>query len=586
MFQNEDEASVRRVGEQPLIVPDRTARFGSWRGRCARNGRRVCEREPMKAGNGDISRSEWRLVAAVTALVLALSFAPSLYGLFHAPPGKTFLWTNELSARDQYTYLAWMEQSARGRLLTENPFTTEPHRRILFRPFLAAGGFLSRVPGVSLIGAWELMKLLSGAVLLFLIYRWIALFVRRPGERLAPFLVAAFSSGLGWLLAGPSVNSTDLWVPESITFLSIHQSPHFAASVALMLIVLITYHNALVRRSALAALPGGIAAFFLAWIHPFDIVTLGVLLSTWTAMIVLLEPAHRGAPIRAIALIALFALPVVARLRHLLTAEPVFRLWTESIHGESPPPVAYLCGFGLILPLAALGVRRLVTLPHRGNRACVRPLTIAAMPLIWIAVTTILVYAPFPFQRRLIQGVHIPLALLAGLGVNTLLDRFPLTAHRGGARIAALLVLVALLFPSNGAQIGRDFSAFAAGRAPEYLDTRYIDAFQWLRRETDPADAVLSSIQTGHFIPALAGNRVFLGHGELTVDSHNKMAAANRFFRGAMSPDEAEAFVRRTGVTYLFISPAEKMGDADWIGSWDRANRVYTNGLISIYRFD
>jgi len=562
---------------------------------------------------GPVTRPEWRWVVIVTLLVMGVSLIPAIYGVTHEPEGKIFLWTNELSARDLYTYFAWMEQSARGHILTMNPFTTEDHGRLLFRPLLVLGGWLARLPGVSPMGAWQLLRLVGGVALLLLAYRWIALFLHGRHERRVAFLVTATSSGIGWLAnrAGWGWNPTDMWVPESITFLSIYHYPHFAVSLALMLFILIRFHEALLGRSgrsAPAAIPAGIAAFFLAWIHPFDVVSVLAILAAWTAYLAwrgggegVSAPTNlRLTAIRTYLLIVLFIVPVVLWQVFLLGHEPVYEMWTRSIHGGSPAPLSYIAGFGLLLPLAAVGAIRCFA----GRRAGITndrptgnahdhpidggpdssggiPLAILIMPLLWIGVTIILVYAPVGFQRRLVQGVHLPLSLLAGCGITVLLERLRLRAGRP-ARALILAPLLLLLALSNVDRLRLDIADYATGRAPYYLAREYFDAFQWLRRETSPDDAVLSSIQVGSFIPAFAGNRVFLGHGELTVGAHEKMDQAERFFRGGMSPAAARSFLEFTAARYIFVSPVERASGADWLRTWADASPVYENPVVTI----
>lgn len=539
-----------------------------------------------------ITRSEWRWAWCVAVLVVAATFIPALFAVTHVPAGKVFLWTNELSARDLYTYIAWMDQSARGHVLTMNPFTTEPHGRLLFRPFLVLGGWLSRVPGLSPIGAWELLRFAAGVMLLLLVYRWIALYLARPFERRLAYLVTALSGGLGWLLPPALVNSTDRWVPESITFLALYQSPHFAASMALMLVAMIGFHRALADGKARRVLPGGVAVFFLAWIHPFDIVTVFAVLAAHAALVAWRSPRLMGVAVRAWITLALFVAPVAAWQAFLLGREPVYALWTKSIHGASPGPLAWLAGFGLLVPLAVYGAPRIVggrSGPGGKGRAgrgkpgrAPEERALATAPVVWVIVAAVLIYLPFDFQRRLIQGAHVPLALLAAGGAARLLDRAAF-ARRGGRRSAVAALIVLLLVPSNVERLRLDIAAYAAGGAPNFLGREYLDAFRWLREKTDPGDAVLSSIQTGHFIPAFAGNRAFLGHGELTVGSHQKADQAALFFRGGMDRATARSFLDYTGAAYIFVSPAERALGAAWIESWPDARPVYENRLVTIY---
>src|SRR5207248_10882570 len=90
--------------------------------------------------------------------------------------------------------------------------------------------------------------------------------------------------------------------------------------------------------------------------------------------------------------------------------EPVFphRLAIETL---SPPFRLYLKGYGLLLPLAAYGL--LALLRSRGVRAQPHALLLP----VWVVAGFAIAYLPVPFQRKLVMGLHFPLALLAGLGI-------------------------------------------------------------------------------------------------------------------------------------------------------------------------
>jgi hypothetical protein len=163
-------------------------------------------------------------------------------------------------------------------------------------------------------------------------------------------------------------------------------------------------------------------------------------------------------------------------------------------------------------------------------------------------------------------------------------DRFG--TGRGGERIVQLFVaaLLVLLSLSNLWVTAGDISAYNTGLAPGYIRHEFLDAFRWLKENTDPSQAVLSSIQTGSFIPAQGGNRVFLGHTELTVGVRLKMKLVEAFFAENTNDDVKWRLLDGAGIDYVFLSSVERQLGAFRPEEKDYLRRVYANDLVSIYR--
>src|SRR5262249_19348159 len=71
---------------------------------------------------------------------------------------------------------------------------------------------------------------------------------------------------------------------------------------------------------------------------------------------------------------------------------------------------------GFVLVLAIAGAVWIV----RSIRPAVAGLGQRLMPVVWGAVGFVLPYLPFTFQRKLVMGLHLPLAFLAAVGAVAL----------------------------------------------------------------------------------------------------------------------------------------------------------------------
>jgi len=95
---------------------------------------------------------------------------------------------------------------------------------------------------------------------------------------------------------------------------------------------------------------------------------------------------------------------------------------------------------------------------------------------------------------------------------------------------------------------------------------------------------VLSSYWTGSFIPARAGNIVFVGQRYETVHFDEKRTAAVKFFDAATDDAWRVALLREYRIAYVFWGKAERD-----LGAFDpeRASylqRVFANDEARIYR--
>jgi hypothetical protein len=84
-----------------------------------------------------------------------------------------------------------------------------------------------------------------------------------------------------------------------------------------------------------------------------------------------------------------------------------------------------------------------------------------------------------------------------------------------------------------------------------------LDTLDWLEAHTKAQDIVLCAFETGNYIPARTGNRVFLGHGPETVRSDQKREMVARFFDPRTPDTWRQWLLREYDIAYLVIGPRE-----------------------------
>jgi hypothetical protein len=222
----------------------------------------------------------------------------------------------------------------------------------------------------------------------------------------------------------------------------------------------------------------------------------------------------------------------------------------------------YLAAYGVLLALAVYAVGD----AWRSER-------MQWLPLAWVGVVPLLIYLPFNLQRRLVEGVQVPLSLLAALGLAKILS---LKSGFPGARsrLVVGVVLAALSF-TNVLLMAQYCLGLGGQPAPIYREAAEVAALDWLGGEASPDDVVLASYETGNYLPARAFARTFVGHGPETVRFGEKRALMARFFDASTDDAWRRELLRDYGIDYVFWGRAERV-----VGDFDPGQASY---LTTIY---
>jgi hypothetical protein len=568
----------------------------------------------------------WAFSVAVGVMLLTL--VPYLIGASFAQ-GRRFMWLG-YNLDDACVYLSWMKQAADGSLRAMNLFTTAAQHGMALNPLFLVLGRIARWTGLPLLAVYHAARLLFGIGLLAVVWEFLLLTIPDNRTRRLSFLLVCFSSGLGWLPiwwdAPPLDTPIDKWQPEAITFLSLYLSPLFAFSMALqvgILTLLFLGERTGRMRYAVAA---GLCGFLLGLTHSYDIISLAAIWLVYLLINTLrpfpdtehAAPDMRGKPalsavdlsategmkdgnleprnpnpdtritmwLRAIVAGVLTA-PAVLYLYHELRTEAVFSA-RANVQTLSPPLAWVLLGYGVTLFLALVGAYALLrhnkevttapyTLHPTPNPLCPTPFA-ARLLVVWAVVNVAVSYLPkTPFQRKMLQGAHIPIAILAGIGVVWLLSRFLMTKTRPPDSLLQRLLpvcLVLFLSLTNGRFVLRDIGNYADNRAQTKLQRPFLqpgemEALQWIAAHT-PKDAALQPLpwvqavsdrqfaptdaSVACFAPGLINRHVYCGHWGETPDFPAKLSELSRFAMPGTTDDARIALLRKMQVRYLLFS--------------------------------
>ena len=522
----------------------------------------------------------------VSLIVLSLASLPYLVGALAAGPDRIFTGL-QVNPLDGVSYLAKMRIGYDGEWLFRLLFTPEQGQSVFLFTYFIALGQLARLIGLPLTFVFHLARLIGGFALLWMIYQLIARVADTIDLRRRAWWIVALSSGVGWLAALlGNGDASDLTIPESNTFYSLIANAHFALAatimIAMILLVLEMRSFSIGRITLLTGL-----SLVLAIIQPFAPIAiytiLGVTLLVMWGRNVRSRPARRAAQPaagtrreRSLAraqdasefpraqFVAAFSAglitaPLLLYLYSATQADAVLRAWSQQNLTPSPPPVDYVLGYGLLLIFAFFGAWQ----------AWRRKTDWDVLLLVWVLVTLPLLYAPFPLQRRLSLGLHVPIGILAAIGLTEIVRaKWPRRALIGVTLLTSVFIELALF-------------GGAAARDPRiYLSTNEAAALNWLQQNAPTNAVVLASPEMGGFIPAFSGQRVVYGHPFETVDAKRREQLVKDFFAGTIDRTQ---LLRDNAVAYILVGPRErKLGAIDFAGL--SVDDVFSAGDVTLYR--
>jgi len=523
-----------------------------------------------------VTRQEWAWAVTVAGLIVITSTLPYLAGYLAQTPEARFCGAL-LDRADYHCYLARMWQGYRGEWRFRLLFTPEKHEGVYFQPFYIALGHLARLLGLGLPPAYQIVRVTFGFLMLLAVYRLIACFIASVQARRVAFLLATTASGLGWLteIIAPTppggVSPIDFWLLDGFTYLVLLTSPHFCAAIGLLLVIFLLLlrrpEGPSPREGALAAL----ASLLLGLIHPYTLLPADLLPALYWAVEGLRTRRMCWRGLATVAAMGVVQMPLLAYDLWVFHTRPVFAGWSAQNVTLSPPLRTYLWGYGVLLVLAVVGT---VVWTRQGDKE-------KAFPLLWAGLVAVLTHLPWNLQRRFLEGVQVPLGLLAGAGLVRIADCGLRNARHRWLMQAAVIALMAVsnLYLTTGLTLA------AATRAPAlFCPADLLAGVDWLGENTSWEETVLAGPETGSLIPARIGHRVVIGHGMETVDYESKRAAVARFF-AADTPDvERLALLEEWGVAYVFHGPEERaLGEFDPdVAPW--LVLVFRVGKVAVYQ--
>ena len=474
---------------------------------------------------------------------------------------------------DGFSYLAKMRQGAEGQWLFHLPYAHEPGEGSLIFIYYLFLGHIVRWTQIQPIYVYHLARVFFSFVMFVVAYFFLFRMLPSPRSRWWAFAFILVGSGLGWLGIPFGFLAMDLWVPESIPFLTAFSNAHFPLATALLLL-LVLIHLRTNRRSWLNAIFALVFSFILAAIQPFAILILIVVLGVWIVWEGWMSWRKGGTtlskenirhPVWSFLAMLIGAAPWLIYDYWLTIHHPQLAVWNHQNQTPSPPLHECLFGFGLILIFSLIGTFKGKRYQDRTGR----------MLIAWVLFGSILIYAPLGIQRRFSLALFFPMVILAVSGIENLA-----LSRRDFRRLLAIVLILSL--PSNLFVLASGLTAVAKGDPAIVLQKEEREAYDWLSENTQSGELILAGMPSGNRIPAFTDLRVLYGHPFETPYAEQQEERVKDFYSTTKPIDSTIDALKTLGVVYVFYGPNEKViGQAIWL---EGLPKIFEAGDFAIYR--
>ncbi len=183
-----------------------------------------------------------------------------------------------------------------------------------------------------------------------------------------------------------------------------------------------------------------------------------------------------------------------------------------------------------------------------------------------------MVYLPLDFNRRLSNGWHIALCIIAFYGIKYLNKKSKLKYIY--LPIITFFIffdtLLKTILPIYYLEVYNNMMFFDNGRA---------NIWHKIKQESKPGDIFLSYPNDGIQIPAFTARNVYIGHRMQTWEYDKKNAELIELLA---QPQDISAWLKEKNINYIFISSdfVSDFNEKKWL-----ANEPYLEAIVNDERF-
>ncbi len=526
-----------------------------------------------------IMAAEWRWVIVVASAFVLLAISPLLWVALHGTPGWQFMGVLH-NYLDGSTYISKMQLGYEGSWLVYFQHTPEAHNGAFIQVIYLLLGHLSRLVAIPPILMFHVARVGAALFMYVALYQLGATIWTRVRSRRIFFLVVTLGSGLGWLFAPLTQNTTypDLAIPEAFPLYSTFMNVHFPLTIACLALLAGLFITAF--RPGAAEDPTvdsswplvSLLSVILALLYPQALVPIGAALFLYVGMIFLRTRRLQARMIRWLLAVTLPAVPIAAYYTITVMYNPAMAIWNAQNVTFTPSLPIMLVGFGIPLLVALPGIFRAVRRFESDGDG---------LMLLWLLCILVAIYLPLNVQRRFAVAAMIPIAYFATRSIEDVwLPRINRRWRPMAACLFIPLIMVSqilmLFLPVLPAITGSPQAAVGI-----FLEYDYATVFTWLDSRTESTDVVLAAPIPSAWIPGWAGARVVYGHPYETLDADTKLQQVQDWYDGKDSSASCDTILKQYNVRYVLYGPEEqKLGHTTCL---DDLHLIAQSGGVSVY---
>ena len=527
------------------------------------------------------------IVAALFLLVVNLGY---LNLALHATPDFVYTGANPYAASDKLVYMSMVQQGREGLLFMKNLHTVEPQIGSMLSPHWFLIGQTANLFSLSNNAAYQIYRVVFIILFLWLLYALLNRLFTTTFDKIFAALFVLFSGGLGWYVfmknplivqtANTSLKffyfPTDTYITEGNTLLNFAQSPLFSASQLLLILIVYVFIRYRDDESLWYDFINAALFTILVVMHPYNLPIILTVLGSWTVWYFV----RTRDPLIFKKYLVLLCGGVIALAFNIFIvwSEPVLAEWLQQNLVFSPLFSRYLWGYGLLMPLAAIGLYA-VWKTRRDHPWWV-------MLAIWSVLAWVLLYLPLNVNRRFINGLHIVLALMAYAGFSYLMTFI----HHAWLRKIYVLTIALIIFSHLGFYvfINGYFSNSVYTYGYYYLTADEQQVIAYLDRYSQRGARLLTSDKMTSFtLTGQLDRLVFRGHDHQTPQSHLKEQQLEWFFADQAAPhalERKEAFLQDEKIEFVIVNHTRQKVPVLWIDEAEFLEPVFANPTFSVYR--
>ena len=490
-------------------------------------------------------------------LTLGLLAAAQLAFIGWHVVARGWIWTGIEGGMDQAQWVNWI-RDASEHVLVRDLYRLEPSAASFLHPGVLVSGGLAAL-GLAPSTVYLLWKPIAVVALFFAARAYVHRTLSGKAARRAALVLALLFVWPVRDLARLVVTDAEALSEVPLASFELwpvywHWGYHFTPiAVALMTVAFMTYVRE--RSSGSWGVLTPLLGLLCAWLHPLQgaVLMLSLLGAEAAASLARIDDPDRGAPPRGgrrFAALVRRAPGIPALVPTLVaTAAPLVyyallsrldRSWVLADKFEPHWP-------WWTVPVTVAPLALPALLAYRLRPTTFQDVALRAGPIAGLGLYTFLSAAGIEaFPPHALQGLSIPLAILAVTGVATI----PLRLRPRSAAAAAFAAVALLTVPGTALALRSSLREISKNELPLYLTPGERDALAYLDRNPSPG-GVLAPLTLGQLVPAKTGRPTWVGSTFWTPNFFQRVVFTDALFDGRMSPLRSVSFVRVTGARFL-----------------------------------